>query len=76
MKPHGTSPFSASAMPICCSLSVRGSAKRAPNTFAKPTCKLPVLDILAVAIHKAGIMGLFATHPPIEARIRALQAQG
>jgi heat shock protein HtpX len=25
---------------------------------------------------KAGIMGLFATHPPIEERIRALQAQG
>jgi heat shock protein HtpX len=25
---------------------------------------------------KAGIMALFATHPPIEARIRALQAQG
>ena len=25
---------------------------------------------------KAGLMALFATHPPIEARIRALQAQG
>ena len=25
---------------------------------------------------KAGVMALFATHPPIEARIRALQAQG
>jgi heat shock protein HtpX len=25
---------------------------------------------------KAGIMGLFATHPPIQERIRALQAQG
>jgi heat shock protein HtpX len=25
---------------------------------------------------KAGMMGLFATHPPIEERIRALQAQG
>ena len=27
-------------------------------------------------VSSKGLMALFATHPPIEARIRALQAQG
>lgn len=38
-------------------LRIRGAAKRAPNMFIKPTVKLPLLDVLAVVMAKAGIMG-------------------
>lgn len=38
-------------------LRVSGAAKKGKPTFAKPTVKLPLLDILAVVVAKAGIAG-------------------
>jgi hypothetical protein len=38
-------------------LRVRGAACRGLDQMIKPTCKLPLLDILAIVVAKAGIMG-------------------
>ncbi len=38
-------------------LRVRGACKRGANGMVKPTAKLPLLEILALVVAKAGIMG-------------------
>ena len=38
-------------------LHVHGAAKRAEDSFIKPTAALPIVEILALVIAKAGIMG-------------------